>query len=57
MEPLEAVPASMLYFARASGGIVLGAYDRGTLAGFVLGIDPGSGSSCSMRSAMPDRVA
>jgi predicted GNAT superfamily acetyltransferase len=38
MEPLEAVPAPMLYVVRASGGIVLGAYDRGVLVGFVLGL-------------------
>ncbi|HEY8283184.1 MAG TPA: GNAT family N-acetyltransferase [Chloroflexota bacterium] len=38
MDPLEVVPAAMLYIARASGGIVLGAYDRGVLIGFVLGL-------------------
>ncbi|HVC82366.1 MAG TPA: GNAT family N-acetyltransferase [Chloroflexota bacterium] len=38
MDALEVVPAAMLYIARASGGIVLGAYDRGVLAGFVLGL-------------------
>lgn len=38
MEPLEVVPAAMLYVARTSGGIVLAAYDRGTVAGFVLGL-------------------
>ncbi|MGH2409328.1 MAG: GNAT family N-acetyltransferase [Chloroflexota bacterium] len=38
MDALEVVPAAMLYLARASGGIVLGAYDRGNLVGFVLGL-------------------
>jgi predicted GNAT superfamily acetyltransferase len=38
MGALEAVPAPMLYVVRACGGIVLGAYDQGSLAGFVLGL-------------------
>lgn len=37
-DPREVVPTHMLYIVEESGGILLAAYDRGRLAGFVLGL-------------------
>lgn len=37
-DPREVVPTHMLYVVEKSGGILLAAYDRGRLAGFVLGL-------------------
>jgi predicted GNAT superfamily acetyltransferase len=37
-DPREVVPTHMLYIVEKSGGVLLAAYDRGRLAGFVLGL-------------------